>query len=95
MNVSVASFIFGGLFVLLSFVCLFLLGAAKQAHRQMKEAQDDRLKLAELNKQLAAELARKQPLIITDEQVFKLAAMVNNMRTEIGKQGLDVKTWEN
>lgn len=94
MNISVASFVVGGLFMLLAFVCLFLTGAAKQAHKQLVEAQNDRLQLAEMNKNLAAELQRRQPLIITDEQVIKLAHMVNNVREQLSA-GQEKKVWTN
>jgi len=94
-NISAFSFVAGALFVLLGFICIFLLGAAKTAHRDMAQAQDDRLRLAEANKALAMELQRKPQMIITDEQVFKLATMVNNMRAEISNSGGVPKAWKN
>lgn len=85
---------FGALLLILTLLTVFFAGAAKQAHKQLVEAQNDRLHLAELNKQLATELQRRQPLIITDEQVIKLAHTINNVREQLSVG--EVKTaWKN
>jgi hypothetical protein len=91
----IAGAILGALIVILLFVCMFLTGAAKEAHRTMVDAQSDSIKLAEKCKQMSEELARKPPLMISDETAIKLATMINNIREKITLTGEKPTAWKN
>lgn len=76
--------IFGALLVLEFFFILFLGGATINARQGLKDLQERNLRLAQAAAKLSEELAiKQQPVAITDEQLVRLAAGINNIRDHL------------
>lgn len=75
--------ILGGALVLLALFSLYLSGAAVTARKQVKELSVQNHQLAQAGKQMSEELAKRQPFMLTDDQLIKFAHMINNVRDQM------------